>query len=173
MAKTRKQKEEVVDKLAKDFKESKGVVFSTYMGLNVFDMEELRNQLHDEGAQMSVIKKTLLKRALDKAGYDQVDMGQFDSGVAVTTADDEVVPAKTLAKFGKDHEIVTFFGGIMENKFIDSDKVTALSKVPSKEELYAKIVGSINAPVSGFVNVLAGNMRNLVGVLSAIKDTKE
>ena len=173
MPKTRKQKQEVVENLAKDFKESKGVVFSTYMGLSVYDMEELRNQLHEEGAQMSVVKKTLLQRALEKAGYKDVDMTLFDSGVAVTTADDEVVPAKTLAKFGKDHEFVTFFGGIMENKFIDGEKVTALSKVPSKEELYAKIVGSINAPVSGFVNVLAGNLRNLVGVLSAIKDNKE
>ncbi|MBU0731842.1 50S ribosomal protein L10 [Patescibacteria group bacterium] len=173
MPKTRKQKEEVVDKLTKDLEESKGVVFSTYMGLTVFDMEELRNLLHDEGAQMSVVKKTLLKRALEKAGFDDVDMDQFDSGVAVTTADDEVVSAKTLAQFGKKHELVTFFGGIMENKFIDGEKVTALSVLPSKEELYAKIVGSINAPVSGFVNVLAGNLRNLVGVLGAIKDTKE
>lgn len=173
MPKTRKQKEEVVENLTNDFKESKGVVFSTYMGLTVFDMEELRNQLHEQGAHMSVVKKTLLKRALENAGYDDINMDQFDSGVAVTTADDEVVPAKVLAKFGKDHEVVTFFGGLMENKFIDGEKVTALSKLPGKEELYAKIVGSINAPVSGFVNVLAGNLRNLVGVLSAIKDTKE
>lgn len=173
MPKTRKQKEEVVENLTNDFKESRGVVFSTYMGLSVKDMEELRNRLHEQGARLSVVKKTLLKLALEKAGYKDVDMGLFDSGVAVTTADDEVVPAKVLAKFGKDHKFIAFFGGLMENEFIGREKVTALSKLPGKEELYAKIVGSINAPVSGLVNVLAGNLRNFVGVLSAIKDTKE
>ena len=173
MAKSRKQKEEVVEILSKDLKESKGVVFSTYMGLSVSDMEDLRNQLNEEGGKINVIKKTLLKLALENAGHKDVDMSNFDSGVAVTVADDEVLPAKVLAKFAKDHEFVTFFGGIMESNYIDAEKVTALSKLPSKEELYARIVGSINAPVSGFVNVLAGNLRNLVGVLIAIKDTKE
>ena len=172
MAKTRKQKKEVVENLNKDLKDAKGVVFSTYMGLSVADFEDLRDQLRQEGAKLHVIKKTLLKLALKKAGYDDVDVKSFESGVAVCTAEDEIIPAKVLANFAKDHEVVHFFGGIMEDKFIDSEKVKELSKIPSKDELYAKIVGSINAPVFGFVNVCAGNLRNLVGVLSAIKDKK-
>ena len=64
------------------------------------------------------------------------------------------------------------FGGVLEEKFMDEAEVMALSKLLSKPELYAKLVGSINAPVSGFVNVLAGTMRGLVNVLSAVKDAK-
>ena len=68
---------------------------------------------------------------------------------------------------------IDFLGGILENKFINATQVADLAKLPSKQELYAKIVGSINAPVSGFVNALAGNLKNLVYALSAIKDKKQ
>ncbi|MBU0671180.1 50S ribosomal protein L10 [Patescibacteria group bacterium] len=172
MAKTRKQKEEVVETLVQDLKESKGIVFSTYMGLSVLDFEDLRSKLREEGAKINVTKKTLLKIALKNAGYENANTDEYDSGVAVAVADDEVLAAKILADFSKAHENVKFFGGILEGEYIDASKVSELSKIPSKDELYAKIVGSINAPISGFVNVMAGNLRNLVGVLNAIKDTK-
>jgi large subunit ribosomal protein L10 len=70
------------------------------------------------------------------------------------------------------NERLDFLGGILEGKFIDAAQVKFLADLPSREELYAKLVGSINAPVSGFVNALAGNLRNLVGVLNAIQTKK-
>jgi len=84
---------------------------------------------------------------------------------------------EVLAKFKKEIDDdsdtkIEFLGGILEGRFIQADEVVSLSKLPSREELYAKMVGSMNAPVSGFVNALTGNLRNLVGVLKAISETK-
>ena len=172
MPKTRKQKKELVENLSKDIKGSKGVVFSTYMGLSVGDFEDLREQLRAEGAKINVAKKTLIKLALEKAGHKDIDAKGFDSGVAITVADDEVMPAKILANFAKTHENVEFYGGILEENFIDAAKVAELSKLPSKDELYAKMVGSLNAPISGFVNVLSCNLRGLLNALNAIKEAK-
>lgn len=94
---------------------------------------------------------------------------------AVFSYEDEVAPAKIIANFRKDKEKadkIFFLGGILENKLLSKEEMESLSQLPSKPELYAKLVGSLNAPVSGFVNVLAGNLRGLVGVLKAISEKK-
>ena len=134
---------------------------------------ELRASCRENGILFTASKKTLVQRAFDDAGIDG-DARVFEGAVAVAFGlQDEVAPAQVVAKFAKDHKVVTLFGGILEGAFISSEKVEALSKLPSKEQLYAQLVGTINAPVSGFVNVLAGNMRGLVTTLGAIKDQKE
>lgn len=173
MPKTKDQKKEIVKKLSQNLTDSKGVVFSTYMGLTVSEMEELRSNLREQDTELMVAKRTLLKKALAESKLEDVDMDAMEGGVAIVTGPDEVQPAKVMDTFAKDHEAVQFFGGIMEGKFIDTAKVKTLAALPTKEELYAKMVGSMNAPVSGFVNVLAGNLRGLVNALSAIKDQKE
>jgi large subunit ribosomal protein L10 len=77
-----------------------------------------------------------------------------------------------MAKFVKGRETMSFVGGILENKGIEPSMVTSLSKLPGKQELLGQLVGTLNAPISGFVNVLAGNLRGLVNVLNAVKDKK-
>ncbi len=94
---------------------------------------------------------------------------------AIFSYDDEIASAKILGNFRKDKDKekrVFFLGGILENKLLSKSEVEALSLIPSKQELYARLVGSINAPVSGFVNALAGNLRNLVYVLKAVGEKK-
>ncbi|MBD3311601.1 MAG: 50S ribosomal protein L10 [Candidatus Magasanikbacteria bacterium] len=172
MAKTRVQKEEAVKSLTQDMQQAKSTVFANFQGLKVSEMEELRGICREQNVDCTATKKTLLKRALDSVGME-VDTKAFEGGVGVFLGkEDEVAPAQLIAKFAKDHDVVKIFGGILENDFIDEAKVLELSKLPSKEELYAKVVGSINAPVSGFVNVLAGNLRGLVNVLNGIKENK-
>lgn len=172
MAKNKQQKQEIVADLTKRLKEAKGVVFSSYIGLKVSELEELRKTLRTQKADLMVAKKTLLKRALESSNFKDVKVDNMAGGVIVATGQDEVQPAKVVQAFSKKHEPVKFFGGIMEKKWIDVVKVNALAALPSKDELLAKIVGSINAPVSGFVNILAGNLRGLVNALNAIKDKK-
>lgn len=171
MAKTKLQKEEAVQALSASIADAKAVVFANYQGLQVADMEALRANCREQGVSCVASKKTLVKRALSEQGMD-VDTKAFDGGVAAFFGTDEVSAPKVVAEFAKDHEMVTIFGGVLEGAYIDADQVTALSKLPSKEELLAKMVGSLNAPVSGFVNVLAGNLRGLVNVLNGIKDAK-
>ncbi len=172
MAKTKAQKQAAAQALAQNLKDAKAAVFANFQGLTVQETEALRAECRENNIVLTATKKTILKHALKDVGLD-VDTKAFEGGVAAAFGtDDEVAPAQTIAKFAKDHEVVTLFGGILEGAFIDAAKVRELSKLPSKQELYAKLVGSLNAPVSGFVNVLSGNLRNFVGVLNAIKEQK-
>jgi len=172
MAKTRQQKETTLSHAQEDVKGAKSLVFVGYHGLGVAQIETLRNQLREEQVKFQVIKKTLLKRVLEEAKLD-IDVKSLGEGLAVAFGmNDEVSPAKVLATFQKDNEALRIYGGVLEQKFIDEPGVMALSKLLSRPELYAKLVGSINAPVSGFVNTLAGVMRGFVNVLNGIKDAK-
>jgi large subunit ribosomal protein L10 len=173
MAKQRKVKEELVQDIVSNINASKATVFANFQGLSVAAMEELRSACREANVACIASKKTLLKRALTEAGIEDVDTKAFDGAPAVFFGlDDEVAPAQIVAKFAKKHDVVTLFGGVLEGAYIDAAKVKELSALPSKDELLAKMVGSLNAPVSGFVNVLAGNIRGLVTVLGAIKDQK-
>jgi len=173
MPKTKQKKQEISRDLKKKLAKAKSVVFTSFNALNVKDNEALRSALVKENSEYYAAKKTLLARALSEANID-VDARSFDGQVAISFGyADEVAPAKVLAKFIKDTEgKLSFLGGVLEGKFVDAQGVAALATLPSKDELYAKIVGSINAPVSGFVNVLAGNLRSLMNVLLAIEKTK-
>lgn len=172
MPKTKQKKEQDIQALVESLKTAKSAVFANFQGLKVSESEELRGLCREQNIDYTATKKTLMKKALNDAGYD-VDIKAFQGGVAaVFGKEDEVAPAQVIANFAKDHEIVEIFGGILEGKFIDSAKVKELSKLPSKHQLLGQLVGTLNAPVSGFVNVLAGNMRGLVNVLNGIKEAK-
>ncbi|MBP9760859.1 MAG: 50S ribosomal protein L10 [Candidatus Magasanikbacteria bacterium] len=172
MAKTRQQKEKTLDQLQSALQSSKAAVFANFQGLNIKETNELRNKCREQGVICVATKKTLMKKALSTAGLD-VDTKSFQGAVAGFFGTlDEVAAAQIVAKFAKDHEKLTIFGGLLEGSFIDATKVTALSKLPSKQQLLGQLVGTINAPVSGFVNVLAGNLRGLVTVLGAIEKSK-
>lgn len=174
MAKTKVQKQVILRDLEAKLAKSKAVVFAKFNGFGVAQNEELRNKLRGENSEYYVAKKTLLTKALNGAGINDFNTKASDGQMAVIFGyGDEVTPAKTLAEFVKSSEgKIEFAGGILEGRVIGKSEVAALATLPSREELYAKIVGSINAPVSGFVNALAGNLRNIVYVLKAIEGKK-
>lgn len=175
MAKTKDQKKEILTKIIDKIDKSKTIVFANFKNLGVKENEELRQKLKDEQSEYYVAKKTLLDKAFKDKKLDKLDIQNFSGQVAAIFGyEDEVMPAKITDEFSIAHENkITFLGGILENKFIDAEKVQSLAKVPSKQELYAKLVGSINMPISGFVNVLAGNIRGLVNVLKAVGEQKQ
>lgn len=174
MPKTRQEKTVAVQDLTDKVKKSKSLVFVNFDNLKVKEIEELRKKCRAENVGYLVAKKTLMKIAFEEAGVQGTDPKAFEKGVATVFGyDDEVAPARIIQTFAKGHTALQTVGGILEGKFVSSEKVIELSKLPSREELLAKVVGSINAPISGFVNVLSGNLRGLVGVLSAIKNSKQ
>jgi large subunit ribosomal protein L10 len=169
---TRKQKEFIVKDLAEKLKSSKAVVFSDYKGLSVKDMTALRRELLKEGIDFKVAKKTLMDLALKDAKIE-ADIIKMEGQLAMAISQrDEVLAAKIIARTAKGNENIKILGGILGTKFLKKEEVMALSALPSKEELLAKLVGTLNAPVSGFVNVLSGNLRGLVNVLKAVADSK-
>ena len=172
MAKTKQQKEQTLSVLTNSLKNAKAAVFTNFQGLKVSESEELRDICRKQNITYVASKKTLLKKALNDAGYE-IDARSFQGGVAtIFGLEDEVAPAQIIANFAKKHNVVRIFGGILEGKFIESSKVEMLSKLPSKQQLLGQLVGTLNAPISGFVNVLAGNLRGLVNVLNGIKEKK-
>lgn len=173
MPKTKEQKKQIIEDLTDKFKSFKSLVFTDYKGLTVKDASELKRLCKKQGAEYLVAKKTLITKALESAGLKDVNVKNLQGNIALVIGfEDEIAPAKVAGKFAKDHKSLKMLGGIMESKFIDLAQVEVLSKIPSKVELLARLVGGINAPVSGFVNVLAGNLRGLVRVLDAIKSAK-
>jgi large subunit ribosomal protein L10 len=169
---TRQQKEEIVKELAQKIKKSKAVVFSDFKGLTVSDMTTLRSELREKEIDFKVLKKTLMTIALKDAGIE-MDITKMEGQIAVAvSAGDEVEASKIIAKMAKVNENLKIAGGILGDKILSQEEVMALSKLPSKDELLAKLVGTLNAPISGFANVLAGNIRGLVQVLKAIEEKK-
>jgi len=174
VSKTKLQKKDIIQDITDKIGQAKSLVFVKFDKLGVIENEELRNELRKEGGEYLATKKTLLDISLKNNELEGIDAKSFEGQVATVFGyQDEVAPSKIVAKFVKSTEgKIEFLGGVLENKFIAQAEVTALSKLPSKQELYARLVGSINAPVSGFVNALAGNLRGLVGVLKAIQEKK-
>ena len=173
MAINKQKKQEIIKNLQDKISRAKSVVFAKYFGIGANEINNLRNKVRESGGEYVVAKKTLLDVAFSKSKIDGIKIREIEGEIATVFGyEDEVAPAKILDEFKKSHESVELMGGVLEDRFIDAEKVKALAKLPSKPELYAKIVGSLNAPISGFVNVLAGNLRGLVTVLKAIGDKK-
>jgi len=169
---TKKQKELLIKEFAENVANSKVLVVCDFKGMTVAEIGELRGILKESGVRMQVLKKTLAQIALDNLEID-LDIRRLEGQLAfVYGGDDEVSAAKLLNKFAKNNEKLKMLVGALEGKAMEQEDVVALAKLPSKEELLAKVVGSLKAPVSGLVNVLGGNLRGLINVLTAIKDSK-
>lgn len=170
MAKTKEEKVKLLENLDSQMQRMKSAVIIDYKGLKVKETEILRNILREKGVEFNISKNSLTKIALKKSGIE-FDESIFKKPVAIAFAmEDEVAPAKEITLFAKKNEAIEILGGILERKFIDDAMVKQLSLLPSREQLHTQVVGTIAAPISGLVNVFAGNMRGLVNVLNAHKN---
>ena len=172
MPKTRKEKEEVVQSLKTKLGDSKAVVFTTDTGLTVKEVEDLRKELRDNNAEYYVAKKTLLKKAFGDFKEDNLKDLRGSLGITFSYKD-EVKAAQAINKVAQVNENFYIAGGILEKEFILPEIVKKLASIPTQEELFTKLVGSLKSPINGIVAVLGGNLRNLICVLSALKDKKE
>ncbi len=170
---TKKQKKELAEGFVENLTASKTTVVCDYKGMTVAEISELRKILREAGIKMQVLKKSVAQVALDNQKID-LDVRKMEGQLAfVYGGEDEVTAAKIVRRFAKDNEKLKMLAGVLENKAMTQEEMTALAKLPGKDELLAKVVGSLKAPVSGFVNVLGGNLRGLVYTLQAIREKKE
>ena len=172
MAKTRQQKAEVIKSVTDLVKGSTSTVIASFNKLSVNDDITLRKDLVRQGVTYNVVSKTLLARALKDAGVDVADLKDLRGNVAVASGDDEVLPAKILHGFAKENEDYQLVAGYLEQKLVDSSKLAELASLPSKEQLIAQTLATINAPITSFVGVLGGTVRSLLHALSAIQAKK-
>lgn len=160
---------DVVDKM----KRAQCMIVLDYRGLTVEEVTNLRSRFRQAGVEYKVIKNNMLKRAADELKIEGVDEYFKGPSAVAFGYEDPVAPAKILCKFVKDANKTEIKGGILDGKVMDAAGITNLSKLPSKEELIAKMLGSMNAPVTNFVGVLAAIPRGLVCALNAIAQQKE
>lgn len=177
---TKAKKVELLDELAVVLKESSIVAFTDFKGVPVADSNEMRSEIFKKfegGANYKVTRNSLIKTAIKKAELNIEDFEEIlkgSTGIFYVKEGDPIEGLKLLTEFAKKHKDLPIVkGGLLEGKVFTAEEAIELSKLPSKQELLATLVGSLNAPISGIVNVLAGTVRSLVNVLSAIKDEKE
>ncbi len=171
-------KQAVVAQLKEQLESAKGVVLTSYKGLTVAQDTELRRELREAGVSYHVGKNTMLRIAAKEAGIEGIEEHLEGTTAFAFSTEDAVAPAKVICGFIKknkleDAEVLTVKVGMVEGKVIGVDEVKALATLPSREELIAKLLGSMNAPISNTVNVLQGVIRNAVYVLDAIRSQKE
>jgi len=174
MAITRKLKEKQVVELTEKFKTSKSMVATDFRGLKMDEISELRKSLKKSGSDYKVVKITLLERAAREAGFEEFEVTVFKGHpLAVSFGyEDEIAPAKIILDQAKKNDKLEIVAGLLGRKVLTANEVKSLALLPSKEEMLAKVVGTLNAPIYNIVSVLHGNLRSLVYVLDAINNKK-
>jgi len=174
MPKNRSQKQETIDSIASAVERAKMVVFTDFKGLKVKEITELRRELSGINSDSAVVKKTLMNLAFQKVGLN-FDPKILNGNIVALTFDygEELAPIKSIAQFAKTHEKIALLGGIWNKTFITSAEVKAIAALPSKKELLAKMFRCLQSPLSGFVNVLSGNLRGFVHIIGARREALE
>lgn len=153
MSKTRQEKEDIVRDLTNEFKNAVSVVFADYQGLSVVAADELRAKMRAADVSYIAAKKTLITRAAKDAGVE-LDASTLGGMIGIAFGrTDEIAPARVLGEMAKTTPI-KLVGGIFEGVVVGEEKVIALSKLLSRQQLLGQVVGTIYAPVSAFVRTL-------------------
>lgn len=169
---TKQFKSEKIDALKSKIEGAKVAIATEYKGYSVEEITNLRRALQKEGGDYVVTKNTLAKIAVKGTEYE-VLTDLFKGPIAIAFGyQDEVSPAKIVAKFIKDTKKGVIVGGALDGNLLSAKEAEALSKLPSKEELLAKILGSINSPASGIANSVNAVMSQLTRAMAAVRDQK-
>ncbi len=169
----RNEKTDVISEMKEMMEKSSAIFLTDYSGINVEDISELRNQFRNEGVKYKVYKNTLFKKALAESNkYEKL----ADHLVGMTgfafTDDNPVAPAKIIKKYFDKHEKLSLKACYIDDEYFDGSRLAELASLPSKNELIASIIGSINSPASGIVGAIAAIARDLVSVIDEISKQK-
>ena len=175
MNKNMQDKVQKVSEITERLNNSKAMVLVDFKGITVEEISALRGKFREAGVDYVVLKNTLARRAMDEAGITELDHLLVGPSAFAFGMKDEVGPAKVIAEFIEQSKSdkMTVKAGIVSGKVIDAAGVLALSKLPPKEVLIAKMMGSLNAPVTNFVGVLSATLRSLVYAVDAVRKQKE
>jgi len=168
------EKVDKVEELTAAMSNAKAIYLADFTGLDVAKVTGLRNKLREAEVGYQVVKNRLAKRAAAEAGISGLDEHLIGPTAIAFTNEDPIAPAKILQDFA-DEEDDTFSikTGFMDGRGLSPEEIKVLSKLPSREELLGKVLGSVQSPMYGLAGVLNGLLRNLVGVVAAIEEKQK
>ncbi len=169
---TKAFKSEKIDAMKAKFEKAQVAVVTEYKGYTVEEITNLRRNLQKEGGDYTVTKNTLAKIAIKGTEFEALaDLCKGPVAIAFGF-EDQVSPAKIVSKFIKDSKKGEILGAVLDGKLLSVEETKALANLPSKEELYAKMLGSINSPASGIVGSINAVMASLTRAVAAVRDQK-
>lgn len=174
MTTTRTQKERIVSEFQDKMKRAQGFLAFEYHGLTVADMTRLRRDVREKGGELKIFKNKLIKKALAGTAVENVLSGDFRGPLAsVFGLKDIAAAAKVLVDFQKEEIPLKIRIGVLDNRKISINEIKELAKLPSREILLAKCVGTLTAPLQAFLNVLTAVPREFIYVLKAVERQKK
>jgi len=171
-AKVLEEKKQMVADVANKLKKAAGGVLVDYQGINVEQDTKMRTELREAGVDYFVFKNTLARLAVKECGFDELLPVLVKMTAIAVSENDPVAPAKILTSYADKIATFKIKAGFVDGGVIDVAGVSQLATLPSKEELVAKMLGSLQAPIYGIVSVLNGNLSGLARALQAIHDQK-
>ncbi|MFO7953026.1 MAG: 50S ribosomal protein L10 [Bacillota bacterium] len=169
----RKAKEKMKEEIKEALTKAELVVVTDYRGLNVHKINDLRGQLRNEDCQFRVTKNTINRWACREAGYQALEE-LFEGPTAIAYAEgDPVAAAKIFNEFTRENESLVIKGGMLSGMMVNPGRIKDLGEIPSREVLLSKVVGGVQAPLSGLAGALSGTLRQLVGTIDAVRQQKD
>lgn len=169
---TKAFKSEKISQMKEKIEKAKVAIVTDYKGLSVEEITKLRRSIQKEDGDYMVTKNTLAKIAVKGTEYE-VLADSLTGPVAIAFGfDDQVAPAKALAKFIKETKKGEILAAAMDGKLLSASEAKALATLPSKHEIYAKMLGCINSPASGIANSINAVMSSLTRAMAAVRDQK-
>jgi large subunit ribosomal protein L10 len=169
----RPEKIATVKAIAGELEASQCVVLMNYHGLTVEQMTNFRNICREKNVGVRVVKNRLAMIAADQSDMSGLKEHLTGPLAMILGNESQVDPAKIVVDFAKDNEALELVGGFMDGEHLSVENVVALSKIPSRDELYAKMMGSINSPLTGIVGVTNGVIAALTRAIDAVAKQKE
>lgn len=169
---SRVSKDLIIKEIEKELKKGEPFFVVRHDAVPATNIDKLRAKLRGSKTRYLVVKNTLGQKAFERAKLKEIsETIQGACGIAFTSGD-AVAPSKVLMDFAKENETFKVQAGFMQGKLMSVDQIKVLANLPSREVLLAKVVGGMQAPISGFVNVLSGTLRKFVNVMDAIAKKK-
>lgn len=173
MSANKDAKAEVIADIRDKLSRANGVVLVEYAGMNVLEVTDLRNQFRKAGVEYRVLKNTLVSRAASELKIEGLEPFLKGTTALAFGYEDPTSPAKVLSEYNRKAGKLKIKCGLVSGKLVQAGQVEDLAKIPAKEVLVARLLGTMNAPIASFVGVLNGPARSLVCALKAIEGRKE
>lgn len=173
MAISRDKKEELIAEYVQQLNDSEAIIITSYRGLKVSDLQELRKRIREADGSFAVIKNTLAQRALAEVGLPVAEE-MLTGPIGIGFCNHNITGvAKAITGYARTNELLVIKGGLVGNQVVDDDAVRSLADLPSIEVLRAQLLGVINAPASRLAGVIAGGVRQVVNVINAYAEKDE